>query len=237
MGAVSPPVPLCNQRSRERLLTASRAASRSRSRWATVLHTFLSRVLPSSLTRSQIMASSSTAVAATDGFPDVAGDGAGAELTTGWGTTWADAVAPATEPMSSANTRGMDFTDGSWESNERLDTCIVPLRDELAVAATVAEVRHHHVIGGLDLVIAHVRLAAPLALGCERTLAHCRIHARIATDEGEDLDLLTNTLISLDGAGSCCPLHQLVTSSNSMTEMLPSFLVQTGIYWICCLLK
>ena len=48
-------------------------------------------------------------------------------------------------------------------------------------------------------------------------------------------DLLTNTLISLEGAGNCCPVHQLVASSGSSTEMVPSDLVQVGICAVCCL--
>ncbi len=48
-------------------------------------------------------------------------------------------------------------------------------------------------------------------------------------------DLLTKTLISFDGAGSCWPLHQFTPSSGSITEIVPSGLLQIGISAICCL--
>src|SRR5690606_115882 len=48
-------------------------------------------------------------------------------------------------------------------------------------------------------------------------------------------DLLTNTLIRRDGAGSCWPVHQCTPSSGSSTEIEPSGVAQVGICAVCSL--
>ena len=60
-----------------------------------------------------------------------------------------------------------------------------PILRAAGIAVLRDQIRHQHIVGRLDLALAHVRSLAQIAAGCQRALALDRRHALAAIDQAE----------------------------------------------------